>query len=247
MIMTAWSDSVGYLAVSDPWLNLLHRGRTREEVHGRPVGWFHAPGDRASLEEALRRLEADREFVGETRVVDANGDERAFGVMARADVVPGVNVSVSISGFDLLDSLDRRDPAQTQATVVLACADPLARRFLWGALSGFDELELLASVPVDANLNSAVRGHRPDVVVVATSPFQGHDGSDGTSVAAAVADLAGYLEAHDLSSKVMVFDHGANADAARQLLAGGASGVLGSNVDPSSLGMAITNVASGLT
>lgn len=108
--------------------------------------------------------------------------------------------------------------------VLVAGADPLARRGLTQVLTGFDSLEVLGPVGLSGGLASAIQLHRPDAVVV--------DPGD-----------VGPLET---VAGVPVLVLATDAEHARRALSAGARGALARDGDPERIAPALAAMDHGM-
>lgn len=214
---------------------------TREQVIGHALYELIPPDSLEEPEGVFEQALSEGHSFSAVRLKRPDGSQFDFTRVISANVAPGVHVAMSID-LPVLGS----PGSETGVDVVGFAPDELTALNLRGAIMQTGVAYLSAWSTDPAQLPSLLLAHRPQVVVLATSPFAlPSAGSQADALLQMVESTAGFLEQNDLPARILVLNHQNRPDTARECLKLGAAGVFGPVDAPERLGEAITQVSEG--
>ena len=240
--MVALDDERRYVALSDAAL-AKHVGRSREDLLGRQVEGFLDPEGAKEFIGRFEALQASDFVVSRVPIRGGDGITREVTALLSREVAPGISLGVTLSGVET--PTDSGEGSRKHS--VLVCAPDEMTASIVAATCGLDKnFEVVAECLEPERLGAMVLGHRPSVVVVATSPFGGLENESVVdSAVKAVEEAVGTAKTDSYETGVLALTHLSRPDLVRRVIAAGALGVFGPNENPALLSEALRSVAAG--
>lgn len=236
-----FDDNRCFVAISDSALSIYHG--SREEMMGARLEDFIDVNRR---DQTLTDFQVmiEQGYATSSLVTTTDSGERAeITNISIANIIPGLHLLISLGAHRLGQKLDH-------ISVLVAAPKPLTADLISSAIDD-DRRERVIAKCTDsqcADLNqlaAIVINDRPDVVVIAPLLHQLMYQTDSHSPEQMVATISEAIKSHRLSSKILLISSQNRADLINQVIAAGASGVLGIADNGETIRRAVAAVSQG--
>lgn len=222
----------------------LHGGRSQDEMLGHRADSLM---DEPRAIEFVRLFEeAQAEGFARQRVAirGEDGISRHITALLSRGVAPGIYLAVNLESVDRAEPVSRAD--DSRKSVVVGGPDELSTAIISAECEDSEVLKIAAECTGPSQLVEAVGEFHPEIVIVATSPFQPDASSNGfASIVEQVSSVIDQAREDGLETRVLAIIHEARPDVALDLLSAGALGVIGPDEEKLTFGQAASSVISG--